>query len=131
MCRRDLVCGMLPGIDDVSVIREVRSRTLRKLTMDLTFADVSVGVLALGLSGLAYGLTEGFGYWTSRMLHMIVTGGLVLACGLWVRLRARRLLPKVLREMGRCIRCGYSLSQVDGSVCPECGTCNASALSKR
>ncbi|NOT02742.1 MAG: hypothetical protein HOP29_19235 [Phycisphaerales bacterium] len=32
-----------------------------------------------------------------------------------------RELPAVLKEEGRCIRCGYKISNTGVNVCPECG----------
>ena len=46
-------------------------------------------------------------------------GGLI--AGKLISRGAQKMLPEVLRSMGRCESCGYSLTGATTDRCPECG----------
>lgn len=109
----------LPGIDDPGALQAVRQACLRR--------SASIGKLLLWVCGLgiaAGALSEcagrfaGAPAWGSKLLFMCVVGAGLVPLSRWRQRRARRLLPDVLRSLGRCARCGYDLHGAE--VCPEC-----------
>ena len=111
----------LAGVDDVDVISSIRwkclysSNTLGSVGLVLLATSACLGVLAGILSELLPAAR--YAVW------MIIPGGVGVPIVSWYwRRAALRVLPEVLRSMGRCLRCGYRLCPSNGGRCPECGT---------
>ena len=109
----------LRGVDDRAVVdsicRSCLSHPSVKSTVVLVYAGhgVLMGLLActLGVSGLKEVLVVGFALALALSPVMLR----------WSRHRALKLLPDVLRSLGRCTGCGYKLARESGERCPECG----------
>ena len=117
--RYEVIVRELWGIDDPKVIESIRTEAARR----------SRGVIRGVLLLLAIGLCGGVVIGISEMFVSVpswMAGGLVGGVAVYVisKVRGGRLdseLPGVLRELGRCVQCGYKLDEADSQTCPECG----------
>lgn len=113
------------GIDDPiiekSILREALKRNRARRWRNIALLCFGCGALMGVLTGLTESLLGLPGRWPGH-LSGAITG--VLAAVLIARSdnrHLRRHLPEVLRERGRCERCGYHLSPPAEKRCPECG----------
>jgi hypothetical protein len=107
------------GIDDPDLVLSIRRRCL-------------YGSKTLGSVGLVFIATSALvGIIGGLMSEVLGRAGLVAwllssFLGTWVLLEywrraAMRALPGILREMGRCEKCGYDMQGHVAEPCPECG----------
>ncbi len=118
----DPIGRVLTGIDDAQVLLTVRTECLRRANTSWLIAGGALigGVLGTIEGGVVAWLLGIRGTTGMVWLAICVTLNLCLiryCAGLY----ALRFLPDILRSMGRCTNCGYSLSNGEMCRCPECG----------
>jgi len=110
------------GVDDHATVDSIWRVCYRRST------SVRAVLVAAMVCGACNGLICGILMTLLRLHGWRLLSAQSLALGLTLYLvhlcrkhRAARLLPEVLRSMGRCARCGYRLDDHGANPCPECG----------
>ena len=112
----------LSGIDDPKVLRAINRRCLWK---GRSYGPVlAVAVPVMVALCVAVKLLTNFVPWCAEhggVLWILpgAVGGVLV--GAYINLGLKKALPEVLRSMGRCESCGYSLTGATTDRCPECG----------
>lgn len=106
------------GIDDPKVIKQIRRDAARRARC---FSYHATGVLVILGAGVAIGIVA---LWLA--IPAWVTGGVAGFVGvdLVMRVHGKSIdakLPERLRELGRCVQCGYKLDDAGTNTCSECG----------
>jgi hypothetical protein len=131
---RRFLCGsvlekQLWGVDDPTIIAAVRRECFRRSN---AWAHALLAVIAVGAVGGVFravlDLTLGCRGWQATLLTTFVALAAVLTSAIVLKRRAAKVLPEVLRSMGRCTHCGYRLDVHHVERCPECGHAPPSPL---
>lgn len=110
------------GIDDPLIARSIermcyeRSASVKSVLWTALWIGVMTGAVSAGVV-LALGI-RGWRLYGAQVA--VVALGCVAAVW-WRRVRVARVLPEILRSIGRCTNCGYKFDTNSDRGCPECG----------
>ena len=111
---------MFSGIDDDRAARGL----LRACRASLGYRRILVGCCSAAVSGVCAAVICiwcSVGFWLQVPIFLGTAIAAMTLFLVWQQRRMREASREVLRDAGRCVKCGYDIS--DGRVrCPECGT---------
>jgi len=110
----------LRGIDDPALVASIRRACLWR--SDSIAPALALAIAVGACSGVIIGVLRDTLGWPGWRFGSFFSGAsATLAVSMYLRRRAMKLLPEMLRSMGRCTRCGYKLEESGKDKCPECG----------
>lgn len=112
----------LSGIDDPKVLRSIERRCFWRGPIYGPVLTVALPV-TLGLCLVVRILAAYVPAFADHrdILRFVAIGIGGLIAGKLISRGAQKMLPEVLRSMGRCESCGYLLAGSTAERCPECG----------